>query len=113
MTLPADLLTVDGLQINNWDRDVLSELRAGGVHAVNATCAVWEGPADTLATIGDWLVLARENPDLVALATTADDIRAAHAADRTAARLSETRRPSPTTTDSSRCFTGSACASPS
>lgn len=87
MTLPADLLTVDGLQINNWDRDVLSELRAGGVHAVNATCAVWEGPADTLATIGDWLVLARENPDLVALATTADDIRAAHAADRTAVLL--------------------------
>ncbi len=87
MTLPAELLTVDGLQINNWDRGVLTELREGGVHAVNATCAVWEGPAQTLATIGDWLVLARENPDLVALATSTDDIRAARAAGRTAVLL--------------------------
>ncbi len=87
MTLPADLLTVDGLQINNWDRGVLTELRAGGVHAVNATCAVWEGPAQTLAAIGDWLVLARENPDLVTLASTTDDIRSAHSAHRTAVLL--------------------------
>ncbi|MDQ2852163.1 MAG: dipeptidase [Actinomycetota bacterium] len=87
MTMPADVLTVDGLQINNWDRGVLEELRVGGVHAVNATCAVWEGPAQTLATIGDWLVLARENPDLITLATSTHDIRAAHATSRTAVLL--------------------------
>ena len=71
---------VDGLQINNWDRDVLHELHHGGVHAVNATCAVWEGTVETLGAIGDWLVLARENSDLVRLVTTTEEIGQARAA---------------------------------
>lgn len=83
----ADLLTVDGLQINNFDRGVLQEVRAGGVDALNATCAVWEGPSETLANIGDWLVLARENPDLVTLATSTAEIRSAREAGRTAVLL--------------------------
>lgn len=74
---PPDPLVVDGLQINNWDRSVLEELRAGGVHGVNATCAVWEGPAETLRAIGDWYALASDNRDLVVLAQTVADIRQA------------------------------------
>lgn len=80
-------LVVDGLQINNWDRSVLQELRHGGVDAVHATCAVWEGPTETLAAIGDWLALARENSDLVSLATSVTDIRAAASTGRTAVVL--------------------------
>ncbi len=83
----ADLLTVDGLQINNFDRGVLQEVRAGGVDALNATCAVWEGPSETLANIGDWLVLARESPDLMTLATSTADIRSARESGRTAVLL--------------------------
>jgi membrane dipeptidase len=80
-------LTVDGLQINNWDRGVLEELRRGGVHAVNATCAVWEGPQETMAAIGNWLELERQNRDLVRLVATTDEIRQARAAGQVAVLL--------------------------
>lgn len=68
---------VDGLQINNWSRPVLEELRAGGISGVNATCAVWEGPEETLRNIGDWCQLQAKHPDILTLATSADDIRQA------------------------------------
>ncbi|MDN5667225.1 membrane dipeptidase [Arthrobacter russicus] len=74
MNLHDRATVVDGLQISNWSRPVLEELRAGGVSAVNATCAVWENAADTLRSIGQWLELANRNPDLVFLAKTGDDI---------------------------------------
>lgn len=72
-----DLLVVDGLQINHWDRKVVEELHAGGVTAVNATCAVWEGPEETLRGIGAWYQLAAENRDALTLATTTADIERA------------------------------------
>lgn len=73
----SERLVVDGLQISNWDVEVLEELRAGGVTGVNATCAVWEGPAETLRNIGRWYELVRQNPDVVTLALTGEDILAA------------------------------------
>lgn len=82
-----DLLVIDGLQINNWDRKVLEELRAGSVTGVNATCAVWEGPAETTRAIADWYQLARDNDDVVVLAETTDEIRAAKAAGKVAVLL--------------------------
>ncbi|WP_410651337.1 membrane dipeptidase [Amycolatopsis sp. cmx-4-54] len=80
-------LVVDGLQINNWDRGVLERLRTGGVHGVNATCAVWEGTAETVRAIGDWYSLAAENPDLVVLAGTVEEVRQARADGRVAVLL--------------------------
>ncbi|OMH32560.1 membrane dipeptidase [Tersicoccus sp. Bi-70] len=71
------LTVVDGLQISNWSRPVLEELRVGGVSAVNATCAVWENAADTLRSIGTWLDLVNRNPDLVFLASSGADIETA------------------------------------
>ncbi|MFI0467297.1 membrane dipeptidase [Saccharopolyspora sp. 5N102] len=82
-----DWLVVDGLQINNWDRGVLEQLRTGGVGAVNATCAVWEGPEETLRAVGAWCRLAAANPDLVTLADGVDEIRRAHDDGRIAALL--------------------------
>lgn len=78
---------VDGLQINNWSRSVLEELRAGGISGVNATCAVWEGPEETLRNIGDWFQLQATHPDLLTLATTTQDIRQAKADGRVAVLL--------------------------
>nr|WP_239073975.1 membrane dipeptidase [Streptomyces sp. SID10853] len=75
------------MEINNWDRKVLEELRTGGVTGVNATCAVWEGPSETTRAIADWYQLARDNQDVVVLAGTADEIRAAKAAGRVAVLL--------------------------
>jgi len=68
-------LVFDGLQISNWDRDVLMEIRDGGVHGINATCAVWEETLETLRNIGDWKILQRDNPDLFRIATSAQEIR--------------------------------------
>lgn len=92
MTIPVprpheDHVVVDGLQINNWNRDVVEELREGGVTGVNATCAVWEGPAETLRTIGDWYQFAKRNSDVMMLAETADDLRKAKSENRVAVLL--------------------------
>ncbi|MGN6330850.1 MAG: dipeptidase [Motilibacteraceae bacterium] len=78
---------VDGLQISNWDRTTLEELRKGGVDGVNATCAVWEGPEETLRAVGRWLRLAGENPDLVLLAGSVDDVHEAARSGRVAVFL--------------------------
>lgn len=73
---------IDGLQINKWDRNTLSELITAGITAVNATCAVWEGPAETLRNIGDWYQLATHNDDLMILASSINDVHAAKDSDR-------------------------------
>lgn len=70
-------IRIDGLQINNWTEAVLRENIAGGIHAINATCAVWEGPMETLERIGGWYQLLRRHSDIARLALTADDLRAA------------------------------------
>lgn len=70
-------IRIDGLQISNWSEEVLAENVRGGVHAINATCAVWEGPAETLQKIGDWYQLLRRHSDVARLALTAEDLRAA------------------------------------
>lgn len=70
-------IVFDGLQISNWDRATLEEVRRGGVHGINATCAVWEGTLETIRNIGDWFVLEKENPDLVRVVTSSAQIREA------------------------------------
>jgi len=72
-------LVFDGLQISNWDRATLEEVRRGGVHGINATCAVWEGTLETIRNIGDWLVLQNDSPDLARLVTSTSEIREAAA----------------------------------
>ncbi|HKJ11079.1 MAG TPA: membrane dipeptidase [Ornithinimicrobium sp.] len=86
-TVHERAVVVDGLQINNWSRQILQELRAGGISGVNATCAVWEGPEETLRTIGDWCQLQAQNPDLMTLATSTGDIRQAKVDGRVAVLL--------------------------
>lgn len=85
--LHADAVIVDGLQINNWSREVLQELRTGGVTGVNATAAVWEGTEPTLRAVADWYQLLRSNDDIAVLAETADDIRKAKEEGRVAVLL--------------------------
>lgn len=67
----------DGLQISNWDRDVLLEIRDGAVYGINATCAVWEETIDAIRNIADWRVLQRENADVFEIVTTSTEIRSA------------------------------------
>ena len=77
--LHTEATVVDGLQINNWSPDVLRQLQKGGIHGVNATCAVWEGPTETLRLIGDWCQLQAAHPDLLRLVTSSEQIREAKA----------------------------------
>jgi len=80
-------LVFDGLQISNWDRATLEEVRLGGVHGIHATCAVWEGTQDTIRNISDWYALERENSDIVSLVRSAKEIRDAAASNKMAVLL--------------------------
>src|SRR5699024_5477895 len=75
---------VDGLQISNWSRSVLEEMHAGGVIAVNATCAVWETAAETLRAVAQWTELVNQNSDLIFLAESPTDIQRARTQNRIA-----------------------------
>lgn len=78
------MLYIDALQSSNWDREVLEEIRKGGIGAVHVTCALWESARDTLTTLGRWHRRIRDNSDIVSLAFTAADIKHAAETGRTA-----------------------------
>lgn len=73
----ASPLVFDGLQISNFSRANLERIRASGITGINATCAVWEDPTETLRAIGQWYQLLLECPDVAILATSVEEIRQA------------------------------------
>lgn len=79
-----DLVLVDGLQINNWDREVLEEIHRGGLACVHATCAVWEDAREALSEIGRWARRFAEHADLIVPAGSVADILAAKEAGKVA-----------------------------
>jgi len=53
LELHRKLTVIDGLNISRWgDEEVYRHLQEGGVTAINATVAVWEGAKQTLQNIG-------------------------------------------------------------
>ena len=78
--MPAPV--IDGLQINDWNREILLECRAGGIDAVNATCAVWEGAVETRATLERLRALVEANADIAVLVEDGAGIETAQAAGR-------------------------------
>jgi membrane dipeptidase len=78
-----DLVVIDGLIVANWGPAVFQALRAGGITATNATCAVWEGARQTLDNIAQWLRWFDTHGDLIMPVRTVADIAAAKAAGRT------------------------------
>ena len=86
MTPPAihdDLIVIDALQASNWDRELLEELRAGGVTAVHVTLVFWEDARATLDNIGRWHRFFEKHGDIVMPVRRAEDIEAAKAAGKT------------------------------
>ncbi|MBI4608694.1 MAG: membrane dipeptidase [Candidatus Rokubacteria bacterium] len=83
MSLHETLIVVDGLIVSNWGPDVFKALRAGGITATNATCAVWENARQTLDNIAQWLGWFERHADLIMPVHRTDDIAAAKAAGRT------------------------------
>lgn len=78
---------IDGLQINDWSREILLECRAGGLDAVNATCAVWEGAEETRGQVAALRALVEANADIALIAEGVGDVDAARASGRTAILL--------------------------
>ena len=77
-------IVIDGLIISRWDRPVFEDMRKGGLTAANCTVSVWEGFAATCDNIATMKAMIRENDDLLTLARSTADIRAAKSAGRTA-----------------------------
>lgn len=77
-------LSIDALQYNKPERDRFLEWRKGRLGCVHVTVAIWESARETLSTLGEWNRLLEDNSDLIALATTGEDIERIAASDRTA-----------------------------
>ena len=75
---------IDALQYANWSEKVFRQMREGAVDAVHVTIAYHETFRETVANIETWNRYFETYPDLITQARTADDIRAAKAAGRTA-----------------------------
>ena len=70
-------MIVDGLQINDWSRPVIDEVRSGGVNVVHATVGVWEDLAGAMTRIGAFRHLCRQNADAIRVVTSVDDMHGA------------------------------------
>ncbi len=77
-------MIVDGLEINAWSREVIEQVRSGGVDVVHATIATWEDTASTFTAIGTFRHLCRNNADLIEIARSVDDIERIVSGDRLA-----------------------------
>lgn len=71
-------LIIDGCNPSNWDAaDVYAHLNQGGVSAINATIAIWEGFEDTVDRTAAWHRRFRERSDEILQVRTPADIRRA------------------------------------
>lgn len=82
--LYAEAIVIDGLNTSRWGvESVFSDLRTGGVTAINATCALWEGFEDAMDSLAAWFGWFDEFSDHIRHVRTVADIREAKAAGRT------------------------------
>lgn len=70
-------MIIDGLEINDWTRSVVEQVRSGGVNVVHATCGVWEDMAGAMTRIGSWRHFARQNADIVRIVRTVEEMQTA------------------------------------
>lgn len=77
-------IVIDAMQYSKWERARFEEWRAGGLGCVHVTLSIWENARETLTVIGAWNRLFQSHGDLIALATTGEDIERIAASGRTA-----------------------------
>jgi len=78
------MIIIDGCQYANWSEKIFREMHAGGVAAVHVTICYHEDFRETVKNIADWNRMFERFPDLIVPGRTAGDVRAAHAAGKTA-----------------------------
>ena len=80
-----DAFVIDGLNVSRWESpSVYESLDAGGVTAINATIAIWEGFRETLDNIARWPRRFAKHADTLVQATSVADIVQAKKNGRTA-----------------------------
>ena len=69
-----EMLLIDGLQLCNWNRELLLEMREGGLNCIHACIGLWENTRETLSKMGQWNRFFIDNDDLVLQVKTGEDI---------------------------------------
>ena len=83
-----DAIVIDGLNVSNWaSTNDYDSLYNGGVTAINATVAIWDGFRETLDNITDWVYRFDEQSDRLLRIGTVQDIRRAKVEGRTSVIL--------------------------
>lgn len=77
-------MIIDGLQCGTFTTETLRGLRQGQVAAVTVTAGFWEGPVETMDSIGRFHDLVGEVPDIACIVRDVAGIQAAARAGRTA-----------------------------
>jgi membrane dipeptidase len=75
---------VDGLSMPTPERRWFEEYRGAPLAAVNTCLAVWENCTEAMALIGKWRTVLAANQDIVAQASSAEQIEAIRRSGRTA-----------------------------
>lgn len=75
---------IDGLQYCRWSERIFRQLRAGGVDAVHTTIVYHEDYSGTLDRLREWTALFEQFARYVVPGRTADDIKRAQSARKTA-----------------------------
>ena len=77
-------MRIDGLQYCNWSEEIFRQMREGGLDAVHVTIAYHENFREMVGEIEAWNERFRRWPNLIRHARTAEDVKAAKAAGKTA-----------------------------
>ncbi len=83
VAMPNIPVLIDGLQYNNWTRDVFEQMRAGGVDCVHVTIVYWENTFETISNIADWNQRFVQYSDLIMPVRCAADVQRAQETGRT------------------------------
>lgn len=77
-------VVVDGLIVSKWEKSIFEDMKRGGLTAANCTVSIWEGFLGTVNNIVEMKKLVAANGELVTIARSVPDIRAAKEAGKTA-----------------------------
>lgn len=77
-------MIVDGLMMPVPERRWFEEWHDAGLGCVNTTIAVWENASEALGLLGKWQLVLEQNADLIAAASSVDEIERVAASGRTA-----------------------------
>lgn len=69
-----EMLFIDGLQLCKWDRELLLDMREGGINCIHASIGLWENARETLSNIGQWNRFFLDNEDLILQVKKGEDI---------------------------------------